>query len=495
MPRAARFFIFLSLSLLCLIAAGVLLIGQMSRFNAAQGRLPPGTTIAGIPVGGLDAQEAAGRVAQVYALTPVELRIGEAVVHIDPPSAGQRLDLQAMLNSAAEAEIARPYWSRLWDFLWNRQPAGTENDLACSVDETQLRAYLEDLLAGRFDQPAQPARPAAPADVVFVAGQPGLALDLSSAEPQIRAALCSREQRVVELTTTRTEAPPPEVESLDLVLRSLVQVSAFDGIIEVYFQDLASGEEISFAYANGAPAEPNIAFTAASTIKIPVMVSAYRRIDGALPDSLRSQMELMIDLSENSSTDVVMQEALDPNTAPLQVTEDLRALGLENTFLAGFFYPGAPLLNIFQTPANSRTDLDTDPDIYNQTTAADMGRLLSAIHRCAGGSGPLIDTFSGQITQAECQEMTALLAKNRKGLLIEAGLPDGAPLAHKYGFVTDVTDGLMHTASDAAIVYTPGGDFVLTTYLYHRDQLHWDPAQRLVARLATAAYNFYTSWR
>jgi beta-lactamase class A len=191
-----------------------------------------------------------------------------------------------------------------------------------------------------------------------------------------------------------------------------------------------------------------------------------------------------------------MKQALDPNIAPVQVSQDMQALGIKNTFLAGFFYPGAPLLDRYKTPANQRTDLTTDPDIYNQTTTADMGRLLAAIERCAeDGSGLLMETFQGQVTQAECQEMTGLLKKNRKAVLIEAGLPEGTQLAHKYGWVTDSNDGLLHTASDAAIVYTPGGNFILTIYLYHPNQLPWDDAQRLVARLATAVYNFYNGWK
>lgn len=87
--------------------------------------------------------------------------------------------------------------------------------------------------------------------------------------------------------------------------------------------------------------------------------------------------------------------------------------------------------------------------------------------------------------------MTGLMAKNRKGVLLEAGVPEGTQMAHKYGWVTDPIDGLMHTASDAAIIYTPGGNFVLTVYLYHPQQLQWDAAMHLSAHLATGAYNFF----
>ena len=388
------------------------------------------------------------------------------------------------------------YWAGFWDFLMNRSASASQIPLACSVSTERLHAYLQEQIAPRYHYPPQPALPIA-GDERFQPGQAGMALDLEQAEPGLRAALCAAAPRVVEISSSPADALPPTVDSLSPVLETLTQVSGFDGIVEVYFQDLQSGQEINFAYNQGREIAPDIAFTGASTIKIPVMISAYARTDGVMSDELRRRMELMIDLSDNSSTDEVMKTALDPNIGPVQVTQDMRALGLKNTFLAGFFYEGAPLLDRYETPANQRADINTAPDIYNQTTAADMGRLLAAIQRCsASGSGPLVEIFQGKITQAECQEMTGLLSKNNKGVLLETGLPEGTRLARKYGWVTDLTDGLLHTTSDAAIVYTPGGDFVFTIYLYDPQQLPWDDVQRMVvARLANAVYNFYNGWK
>jgi hypothetical protein len=63
-------------------------------------------------------------------------------------------------------------------------------------------------------------------------------------------------------------------------------------------------------------------------------------------------------------------------------------------------------------------------------------------------------------------------------------------VAHKHGWVTDASY-VIHDMSDAAIVYTPGGDYVLTVYLYHPVQLVFDPSNKLVADLSRATYNFY----
>ena len=495
MLRKPRFYIFFILSVACLLLATWYALGQKRQYDALISRYPSGTTIAGIPVGGLDAQSAGLRLIRAYTQTPVELLINEgssaSTIQVQPAVVGQSIDLQGMLSAADKARTGPRYWSGYWDYLWNRLPASFDVPLTCDVSTEKLHAFLEDQIAPRYSQLPQPGFPVL-GDVLFQPGKPGLSLELSGADEKIQAALCSQTQRVVQLTTQPVSATAASLDGLAPMLEILTQGSNYDGMIEVYFQDIKTGQEINYAFNQGHLVTPGIAFTGASTIKIPVMISAYKRLDTPLPAELQKRMELMIDLSDNGSTDDVMKQALDENIGPIQVTQDMQALGLQNTFLAGFFYAGAPLLQRYKTPANQRSDLNTQPDIYNQTTPEDMGRLLAAIERCAAdGSGLLTRTFSGKITQSKCQEMTALLKKNRKGVLLEAGLPEGTPIAHKYGWVTDSTDGLLHTASDAAIVYTPGGSFVFTVYLYHPVQLPWDDSQRLVARLATAVYNFY----
>jgi beta-lactamase class A len=186
----------------------------------------------------------------------------------------------------------------------------------------------------------------------------------------------------------------------------------------------------------------------------------------------------------------LMERVINITNAPLEVTADMRALGLENTFLAGQFYPGAPLLAAIQTPANQRTDINTDPDIYNQTTPSDMGMLLEDIYQCnQTGGGALMAVFPGEFTEAECQTMINYLTRNNIGLLIEAGVPDGTQVAHKHGWVTYF--GVMYTIGDAAIVYTPGGNYVLAIFVHDPQELIWEPASDLVANLSEAVYNYF----
>ena len=80
--------------------------------------------------------------------------------------------------------------------------------------------------------------------------------------------------------------------------------------------------------------------------------------------------------SDNSATDLVL-ERINAAIGPLIVTQNMKTIGLKNTFLNGFFYLGAPPLSPRPvTPGNSRTDISTDPDPYSQTTPSEMGRSL-----------------------------------------------------------------------------------------------------------------------
>jgi beta-lactamase class A len=211
-----------------------------------------------------------------------------------------------------------------------------------------------------------------------------------------------------------------------------------------------------------------------------------------VPEDVNQKILNMIHKSDNVASDSVMAE-LNPDTGPLVVTEQLKKLGFVNTFMAGFFYAGAPLLQRFTTPANQRTDVFTDPDIYNQTTPSEMGTLLEDVYQCAQtGGGALVAAYPEKMAQDVCQRIIEYLVADKIGVLLEAGVPEGTRVAHKHGWVPD-TDGVVRNFSDAGIVYTPGGDFVLTIYAHHPVQVVFDTANQLFASITQAVYNFYNT--
>ncbi|MEN4012025.1 MAG: serine hydrolase [Chloroflexota bacterium] len=484
-------FIFRWISILFLFLGMLLTVLQLIQYSRLRTAFAPGTVIAGVPVAGLDRRQAAERLTQAYSI-PVEVRYADAVINIRPSAAGFSLDLEAMLAAADQQRIAQPFWQAFWDFLWNQYPAPAEVPLRASFSEDRLKTFLRDEIAARYDRPSSPASPL-PGTTTFEPGQPGTVLDIDRAVILISDAMRNPSSRVVNLSFNRVSPSRPAFQNLQVMLQQVLSTRGFDGLAEIYILDLQTGQEINFAYNDGQIIAPGIAFTAASTMKIPIMVSVFRRIEEPASLEVSNLLESMIELSENDPADRLMQVVLDARLGPLELTSDMQTLGLRNTFLAGYFYPGAPLLRSFTTPANQRTDINSSPDRYNQTIPMEVGVLLSDIYQCAAtGGGTLAAVFPGEITQSECRLMISLLSRNRIGVLFQAGLPEGVQLAHKHGWITDPADGLIHTMSDAGIIYTSGGNFVMVVFLYHPTQLLFNPANELMASLAQGVYNYYT---
>jgi beta-lactamase class A len=469
--------------------AVILTVVQLTIYSRIRSSFPPGMMVAGIPVGGMDTQHAAERLLQAYTAVPVEVRYRDSVIQIKPSVVGFTLDLESMMSAADQERLSQPFWIGFWEFLWNRLPQPKPVPLISTFSEDRLRVYLKGEIATRYDQPPTSSMPV-PGSVNFQTGQAGTILDVDRAVVLIGDAFRSPGSRQVNLTFNRVSPPRPSIENLKILLEQTIQLEGYQGTLELYMNDLQTGQEVHFAYDQGQLISPDIAFTAASTMKIPIMISVFRRQPDPLPQDISDMLTSMIEYSDNGMSDKLM-ETLDRNTGPLQVTKDIQAMGLKNTFMAGYFYDGAPLLQHFETPANQRKDLTTAPDVYNQTTPTDMGMLLEDIYFCAEKGGGTFDAvFPGQMTQSKCKQMVAFLSKNKNGVLLEAGVPEGIQIAHKHGWTIE-SDNLMHTVSDAGIVYSPGGNYILTVYLHSRDQVIWDNANEMVGRISQAVYNYF----
>ena len=132
-------------------------------------------------------------------------------------------------------------------------------------------------------------------------------------------------------------------------------------------------------------------------------------------------------------------------------------------------------------------DINTRPDIYNQTTASEIGMLLGDIYACASGGGTLRAVFPEEIQPAECRKMLDLLAQNKIGVLLEAGVPEGTRVAHKHGW----TESPLTWLSDVGVIYTPGGDYAVAAFMWNDSEMVWEPTSRLMADLSRAIYNYF----
>jgi beta-lactamase class A len=483
------------MSIAILSIAIVLTVIALIGYSRQRNNYPPGMTIAGVPVGGVDPQIASERVLQVYA-SPIEVQYGEAIIHVDPSAVGFELDMDSMIAAADLERTGGSFWLGFWNYLWNREPERVEVPLSATISEERLRAYLQNEISARYDEPPTPAQPV-PGSTTFTAGAPGVILDIDRAVRLIEDTLRSPNNRIVVLSFQRSAAARPTMQNLEILLQQNITVEGFDGVIGIYLQDLQNGQEIHFAMDKGEliQVNPDVAFTASSTIKIPILLSYYiKNGTGPLDEQTNAMVVEMMKQSNNNASDAIMNR-IDPTTGPLIISQNMKTLGLNNTFLAGFFCSAeapCPLLQRFETPANQRKDVFTDPDPFNQTTPSEIGMLLADIYQCATtGGGALIAAFPEKITGEACKQTIAFLASDKIGVLIEAGVPEGTQVAHKHGWITDPASGVIKNISDAGIIYTPGGNYVLVIYAYHPVQTLWDPVSLLFAQLSQAVYNYY----
>ena len=483
-------FILRWVSLFFVSAAIVLTMIGLSAYSRDRGNYSNGMTIAGVPVGGLDPQAASQRLLQSYNL-PVEIQYAGSSIQVDPAVAGFSIDTEAMLAAADLQRTGNNFWTGFWDYLWNRQSPTTDVPLISTISEDRLRAYLKTEIAPRYDQPAMPAQPQ-PGQVTFIPGTSGQTLDIDRAVVVIEEALKSPTSRTVALSSQRTNPGRPPLKNLEILIKQIIDLTPFDGVAGVYLQDLQTGSEMHFGYNQNkdVPIDPDISFTASSTIKIPILVSVFKNLGPNLDQATQDLIIEMITKSENPASDALMSR-IDKLRGPLIVSGDMKTLGLSNTFLAGYFADGSPLLQKFDTPANKRSDIFTNPDTYNQTTPSDIGALLADLYQCAqNGGGGLVAAFPTKLNQAVCAKMIDYMKRDRIGVLIEAGLPEGTQIAHKHGWISGPS-GIIQNISDAAIVYTPGGNYVLTIYIYHPVQAVWEPISGMFAKISEAVYNYY----
>jgi beta-lactamase class A len=470
----------------------ILITSQLVSFSKSRGTYPEGMIIGDVPVENLSRQEAATRLLETFN-KPIEILYADAIIHLDPGIIDFRLDLESMLAAADIERVGGLFWNDFFSFLIAEQSIPNPIPLDADFSEVQLINYLNKEIATRYDKPASISSPI-PGTVSFSEGTPGTTIDINRAIFQIEKALFSPTERQVLLPIRETSPSRPSLYNLEVLLNQTMDLSGYDGIGGVYLLDLQTGEELHFVSQNGIdlPISPDVPFTTASIIKIPILVSIYKEIAEPYPEEAINLINLMIEDSGNDPADWLMEQFLHPTQGPIQVTNDLKELGLENTFLAGHFRLGSPLLARYTTPSNSRFDVDTGLDSYNQTTLSDIGSLLADIYQCAEHQGgALIAVFGDLITPSECQDMINVLSRNNTPLLVAAGIPEGTYIAHKHGWISDYS-GAIRTIGDAAIVYTPNGNYVLVTYFYHPVQLIWDPVSTLIGNLSEAIYNYYT---
>ena len=254
---------------------------------------------------------------------------------------------------------------------------------------------------------------------------------------------------IIGISTANIFSPPRPATPIDsLKARIERRIAEQHGaIVGIAFHDLQTGDSL---YLNAD------SFHAASTMKVPVMIELFRRIDvGALRldqgillvnqfGSIVDGSPYSLDAGDDSDssaykltgTRVPLKELIDrmitrsSNLATNALIELVRASNANETA----HMLGARNIRVLRGVEDGKA---FRAGMNNTTTARDLAVLLEAIETGRAAS------------RSSCDAMREILLHQEFNEEIPAGLPAGTRVAHKTGWIT----GVLH---DAAVVYPPG---------------------------------------
>jgi beta-lactamase class A len=270
--------------------------------------------------------------------------------------------------------------------------------------------------------------------------------------------------------------PPKRIPVDSLKSRIERRVAEAPGaIIGVAFHDLQTGDSL---YLNA-----DDSFHAASTMKVPVMIELFRRMDagGLRPEqgvllvnqfgSIVDGSPFSLDAGDDSDSSayklvgsrVPVRELIDrmitrsSNLATNALIELVRASNANETA----HMLGAHNIRVLRGVEDNKA---FRAGMNNTTTARDLAVLLEAIETGRAAS------------RSSCDEMRDILLHQEFNEEIPAGLPAGTRVAHKTGWIT----GVLH---DAAVVYPPGRKPYILVVLT-RDIPDMKVARRLISDIS-----------
>lgn len=286
------------------------------------------------------------------------------------------------------------------------------------------------------------------------------------------------------------------------------EVAAFPGTVGLAVRDLVSGEEISF--------DGDREFPMASVYKIPIMVEVFRQVDAGklsldervsltaadralgsgiltmlsdgLTPTVRDLVTLMIVLSDNEATDLLLKRVGTAN-----VTASMRTLGLNRIRVDRTTFA---MIRDFLLFADERVrdksaaeimalDRAGEPSAQRYATAErefakmaldvasprDMALLLSKIVRGEAAG------------RASCEAMMTILRRQMFNHRLPRYLPEAAAMAHKTGTIGSTTN-------DAGVMYVRGRPIAFVVFTVDKRVARGEVEERM-GRLARIVYDYF----
>jgi beta-lactamase class A len=447
---------------------------QYFDYRSASRTLPDGLMMADLSVKGMTREEALN-VLEVTFATPMEVMYQEQQLFLSPDNVELRYHAE---ETAANLDAVLVEHRGLDGFIAHvlrLQSDSVDVPVVVSYSDERLDGFLT-RVASQYDHPPQAAVPL-PASRTFRPAQPGGELDIEASRARFADALVSVADRRVELVVKTEEAPPTDIGLLEQLLQSLLE--DHEGLTAgIFVKGLQSGEELE--------SDAEVAYAGLSVLKIAVLGETYRVLDLPPDVEMTALLSETMTQSDNVAANLLLRDVVgngDGYQGVESLTASMNRLGLVNTFMAAPYDAEEPA-SIIVTPANSRTDITTEPDVSIQTTPLDVGLFLEMVYQCSHGGGALMAAYPGAFTADECSQMLKWMSSNHIDSLIEAGVPVGTRVAHKEGLTSD-------THADAGIVFSPGSDFVLVVFLYRPQWLEWEESAPLIADIANVTYNYF----
>ncbi len=466
--------------LLFILITIVLLTGTWlyTGWRSSQRVLPPRVMLGGLSVGGMTREQALNALAEAYA-QPIIVLYHDRELLLVPEMVDLSLNVEATVEQLDRVLLAQGGIEGFVDYLLNevlqREKEIQHVSPIVRYERSRIDAFLA-RTAQQFDHPPREPVPL-PGSGTFRPPEPGTTLDIPASLPLLVETLISPTQHEVRLVVAIEPIPAASLNFLYEALEERLQ--SFNGTAGIFVKNLDTGRQICY--------NCEVAFSGLSLLKLGV-VSAFHRAEAEprLPEHTRL-ISATLTQSNNAAANLLLSQIGegDPYQGALRVTEFLQETGMQNSFMAAPYDLREGVAAPDQTtPANSRTDIDTEADPYLQTTPLDMALLLEGVYLCAQGGGHLRLLYPREITPLECEETLWWLEQNQANELLGAGMPPGTQLAHKHGWAGG-------THADVALVYSPGATFVLSVFLYEPEWLVWEESAATFADIGQLTYRFF----
>jgi len=268
----------------------------------------------------------------------------------------------------------------------------------------------------------------------------------------------------------------------------------FHGKVGLYAINMQTGETVAL--------HPDQPVATASVIKLPIMVEVFAEVAAGkrslrdklvltkdnqvpgsgilaqlqpgLPLTLYDTVVLMMDLSDNTATNMIIDEI---GIAP--VNARITSMGLKDTYL---------YKKVFK-PAEGIMPPDQQKFGLGKTTAREMAEVMESIEGCAAGAKPPSHApanWNGINDPGLCRQMIEIMRNQQYRNMIPHYLEtidtsdQGSAIADKIGDLDDVRN-------DVALVYSKAGPIVISAFTYDNKDQTWiaeNEAEQLIAHMA-----------